>query len=380
MNDMPAAVVAFRQSVRIFLQQYVSGEIDEWELRGGWPVRELLPEFGRRHLLGLTYDRSYGGSGLDFWYTRVLGDELGSIDCGGVGMSVATHTDMSTPALAAYGSEDARQEFLVPAIAGTAIGSVALTELSGGSDFGSINTRLIMNGPDYLVRGCKAYITNGSVADFYVTLCRSFDGRPVSEALTLVVIPSSAVGVSSVPYAGKLGYWCCDHAQVTFDDVRIPAKFVIGEVGLGYAVQAEQFIRERLMSAIMWTAQARRLLTLARVRAIERRSFGQRLIDHEAIGGRLAEIDAAITLLDAHLDRCIAVMNESGSVSKLALVAKLMAGRAWAMAADCALQVFGGLGYMSESSLQRAYRDARAAAIAGGSEETLLRNLIGYLA
>lgn len=374
-----SAVEAFRRSVRVFLRDHVAPGVDEWERRGGWPVRELLPEFGRRHLLGLTFDRSYGGAGLDFRYARILGEELGSLDCGGVGMSVVTHTDMSTPVLAAHGSA-AAQEFLIPAVAGTAIGSIALTEPGGGSDFAAICTRLVADGPDYLVSGRKTYITNGSVADFHVTLCRSFDDRPVAEALTLAVIPAAAPGVSATPYRDKLGYWSCDHAEVTFDRVRIPAAYVVGEIGLGYPLQAEQLIRERLMSAIMWAAQARRLLAQACRQAADRRSFGARLLDHAAIGGRLAEIDVALTLLDAHLDRCVVALNGSGAVSKLALVAKLVAGRAWATAADVALQVFGGSGYMREVVLQRAFRDSRAAALAGGSEETLLRSLVGHLA
>lgn len=379
MNDA-SAVEAFRRSVRVFLRDHIAPGVEQWERDGGWPVRDLLPEFGKRHLLGLTFDRRHGGAGLDFRYARVLGEELGSLDCGGVGMSVVTHTDMSTPALASHGSAEAAQEFLVPAVAGTAVGAIALTEPGGGSDFAAIGTRLVADGSDYLVSGRKSYITNGSVADFHVTLCRSYDDRSVAEALTLVVIPAAAPGVSATPYRDKLGYWSCDHAEVTFDRVRVPAAYVIGGIGLGYPIEAEQLIRERLMSAIMWTAQARRLLARACERATEQRTFGARLLDHDAIGGRLADIDATVTLLDAHLDRCVAAVTGSGAVSKLALVAKLVAGRAWAAAADCALQVFGGGGYLREVGLQRAYRDSRATALAGGSEETLRRSLVGHLA
>jgi alkylation response protein AidB-like acyl-CoA dehydrogenase len=367
-----------RQSIRSFLRQEVAPHVEEWESGGAWPARELMPEFGRRKLLGLEYPPRYGGMGLDFRYKRILGEELGSLDCAGIGMSVTVHTDMATPALAAHGSDEARETFLAPAVAGTAIGAIALTEPGGGSDFNAIETRLDPCGGDFAVTGRKAYLTNGSVAGFYVVLCRSAGG-PVESSLTLVVLPADAPGIRAQVYRDKLGNRCCDHAEVSFDGVRIPAAYVIGEIGLGYAVQTVQFTRERLMAAVLAVAQAKRLLAAAAAEARGRHAFGRAVIDHDSVAARLAEVDMRITLVNACLDVAIAGLGDDAQATKLVLTAKIASARAWVSAADCLMQISGGRGYLSDVSIQRAYRDARSALIAAGTEETLRRALTGYL-
>ncbi len=382
MSAGPAAIDAFRQSLRIFLAKMIAPRIDEWERDRGWPAALLFPEFGSRGLLGLAAEQAYGGLGHGYQHVRVLGEELGALDCAGIGMSVATHTEMAIPLLTRYGTDVARSQFAAPAIAGELVGSTALSEPGAGSDLGALSTTLVRSSThaDYVLNGRKSYATNGSVADFHIVLCRSQQDAPVTEALTLVVVPASSTGVTAVPYRDKLGYWSCDHAEIEFDQVRLPGDYVIGDVGAGYPIQAEQLTRERLMAAVLAHAQAGRLLALAAERARTRRTFGARLIDSETISARLAELDASITLVGACLDKCeLAMLGDGRNLSKLVLVAKLAGARAWQEAADCALQIFAGHGYLAEPSVQRGYRDARAAQIAGGTSEMLLRNLAGYL-
>ncbi|MGA8116329.1 MAG: acyl-CoA dehydrogenase family protein [Actinocatenispora sp.] len=369
----------FRHTTHAFLAEHVAPHVDTWERQRSWPARELYPSFGTQGLLGLGYERRYGGAELDFRFTRAFCAELGSLDCGGIGMSVSVQTDMCTPALAQYGSDEARDRFLRGAIAGTAIGSIALTEESGGSDFNGIATTLTRRDGDYLVRGRKVLITNATVADFHVVLCRTSATLPVTQAFTLVVVPADEPGVSATPYPDKLGNLCCDHGDVTFDDVRIPAGYVIGAEGLGYPLQAAALIRERLVSAVIADAQARRLLARATAVARGRSSFGGPLIEHDRVADRLVALDTQLTLLGATLDTATREVVADGEVSKLALVTKNVAARAWVEAADCLLQLSGGSGYMTDTSAQRAYRDARAASIAGGTDEVLRRSLAGYL-
>ncbi len=379
MPDESASLSAFRRSVSTFLGAEVAPRVDEWERSRQMPYPELYRALGERRLLGIEYPASVGGLGFDYRYKRVLGEELGALDCYGVGMSVSVQTDMCTPALAAHGRAEAVDQFLRPAITGTAVGAIALTDPAGGSDFGAISAALRPAGGDFVLTGRKAYVTNGSVADFLVVLCRSAADAPVSAALTMVVVPGSADGVKATPYADKLGTWCCDHAEVAFDEVRVPGEHVIGEVGLGYALQAEQFIRERMMAAILAAAQARRLLSRALAHCRERRAFGRSLAEFENVTDRLVELEIDLTMVEALIDGCVTAICADRDAGKRILIAKLAASRAWRRAADLLMTAMAGRGYLADASAQRAYRDARAATIAAGTEETLMRNVAGYL-
>ena len=375
-----AKAAAFQRSVRRFLEDQVAAHIDDWERQGAMPARELFAKFGDRGLLGIERDLAWGGLGLGFRFTRLFAAELGSLDCGGVGMAVTSHTDMSTPAVATHGSEEVREQYLRPAIAGCAIGAIALTEPAGGSDYASLSTWLRPVSGGYRISGKKAYITNATIADFLVVLCRSSESAEVSQALTMVVVPSDSAGVSRSAYPDKLGNRCCDHGEVVFSECFVPASHVLGGVGLGYGIQAEQFIRERLVSGTTGAAHARRLLNSAVAYSRERHVFGRRVADYQAISEAMVNIDAGLTLLDALLDRCEAAMDGNGAdLGKHSLIVKLTGAALWNQAADLLMRVEAGRGYLVDSSVQRAWRDARAASIAGGTEETLRRNLAGYL-
>lgn len=375
-----AKAVAFQRSVRRFLEDHVAPHIDDWEMHGALPARELFAKFAERGLLGIERDRAWGGLGLGFGSTRMLATELGSVDCGGVGMSVTSHTEMSTPAMASHGSDEVRERYLRPAIAGSAIGAIALTEPSAGSDYANMSTwlRPVLGG--YRISGTKSYITNATIADFLVVLCRSSESADISQALTMVVVPADAPCVSRTRYTEKLGNRCCDHGEILFEDCFVPASHILGDVGLGYGIQAEQFIRERLVSGIVGAAHARRLLTRTLGYTRERLVFGRRLADHQAISEAMVNIDAGLALLEALLDRCEAAMDGEGAdIGKQSLIVKLQGVALWNQAADLLLRVEAGRGYLADGSAQRAYRDARGALIAGGTEETLRRSLVGYL-
>jgi alkylation response protein AidB-like acyl-CoA dehydrogenase len=370
---------AFRRSVRGFLAHEISPYVEEWDRARRMPYREVYRALGERRLLGIEYPPSVGGLGLDYRYKRVFGEELGRLDTYGVGMSVSVHTDMCTPALAAHGNAEIIERFLRPAVAGTAVGAIALTDPAGGSDFDAVSTTLRPRGGDFVLNGVKAYITNGSEADFLVVLARSSDTAPVAAAFTMIVVPGSADGVTATRYQDKLGNWCCDHAEVRFDDVLVPREHIVGEVGLGYALQADQFVRERLMAAIMAAAQGRRLLTRALDYSRQRRAFGRALAEFENVSDRLVELEMQLTMTEAVLGECVEALREDRDAGKRILVAKIAACRAWMLAAELLMRVMAGRGYLDDASAQRAYRDARAAAIAAGTEETLMRNLTGYL-
>lgn len=376
-----ATEVAFTRTLRRVLGADVVPRVEEWEEARGGRSRELFGALGRRGLLGIEVSRELGGLGLGFSATRILATELGSLDCGGVGMAITTHTDMCLPAVVRYGTTDVVESYVAPAVRGESIGAIALTEPSSGSDYQALETSLRRTSEGWVLNGVKTYITNGSVADFVVVLARTSRSRVIGEAFSMVVVPTDAPGVRREALTEKLGNWSCDHGTLFFEGVHVPDSHVLGEPGLGYAIQAEQFIRERMVSAIVYTAQARRVLGRAVERARERSAFGSKLIDHGVIADRLTDLEIQLTLLDALIESCTHRFDSGdGELAKASLTAKVVAGRAWQEGADLLMQLYAGEGYLSDASVQRAYRDARASSIAGGAEGVLRRNLQGYLA
>jgi citronellyl-CoA dehydrogenase len=165
----------FRQMVRKFVETEINPHVEAWEAQRCFPGHELFKKMGNLGLLGLSYPEAYGGGGVDYWYNVVLLEEIGRIPCGGVPMAISVHTDMATPALAEFGSEDLKRQYLVPAIAGDMISAIAVTEPDAGSDVASIRTRADSDGDEYVINGSKMYITNGTQADFITLLARTSD-------------------------------------------------------------------------------------------------------------------------------------------------------------------------------------------------------------
>ena len=158
---------SFRQMVRRFVEAEINPHVDEWEAAGTFPAHDLFKKMGNLGLLGLTYPEKYGGGGVDYWYELILLEELGRADCAGVPMGIAVHTDMATPALAEFGSEELKQRFLVPAIAGDLVSSIAVSEPGAGSDVARISTTARADGDDYVINGSKMWITNGTQSGFF---------------------------------------------------------------------------------------------------------------------------------------------------------------------------------------------------------------------
>jgi citronellyl-CoA dehydrogenase len=361
----------FRQSVRRFVEQEINPHVEEWEAAAIFPAHELFKKMGDLGFLGLTYPEEYGGLGLDFSYTVVLCEELGRADCGAVPMGITVHTDMCTPALAEHGSHELKKRFLEPSIRGDYVGCIAVSEPDAGSDVASIRTRAVADGDDCVITGRKLYITNGTQADWCCLLARTGEGRGY-RGMSLICVPTDTPGFGVSRRLRKLGNHASDTAELVLDGVRVPRANTIGEEGMGFILQMQQFQRERLVGAIQACSGAERTVRATIAYTKQRRAFGMPLIDNQVIHFRMAELLTEIELLRQLCYACATRLIAGQDITREASMAKLKAGRLAREVSDSCLQYYGGMGYMEETPISRAYRDSRLLSIGGGADEIML--------
>jgi citronellyl-CoA dehydrogenase len=360
-----------RRTVREFVDKDINPHVDRWEKEGAFPAHEVFKKAGRLGLLGVNKPEAYGGMGLDYSYQMVVTEELGTCACGGVPMAFGVQTDMATPALARWGSNELKQEFLAPVIAGEAVASIAVSEASGGSDVAAIKTVAKKDGDDYVINGSKMWITNAAQADWLCTLVNTSDGAPHMNK-TLVVIPAKAKGVTIGPKIDKLGMLSSDTCPVFFEDVRVPQRHRIGEEGMGFMMQMVQFQEERLCGAVSSLRGMEALIDATIAYCKERKTFGQPLIDNQVIHFRMAELKTEVELLRSLVYRAVEDYIAGTDVTMMASMAKLKAGRLSREVSDACLQYWGGMGFTWDNVAARAYRDTRLLSIGGGADEIML--------
>ncbi|MDQ1242387.1 MAG: citronellyl-CoA dehydrogenase [Pseudomonadota bacterium] len=360
-----------RRTIERFVEQELNPHVDEWEEAGIFPAHEVFRKLGELGLLGLTKPEAYGGAGLDYSYSVLMAETLGNTRCGGVPMAIGVQTDMATPALARFGSDELRAEFLAPAIAGTAVACIGVSEPGAGSDVASIRTTARKDGDDYVISGGKLWITNGTQADWMCCLANTSEGSPHRNK-SLIIVPMKSKGVSIERKLRKIGMNSSDTAQIHFDDVRVPRRHLIGEEGHGFTYQMLQFQEERLWgaaNALMGLDHAvRDTIEYTRSRKI----FGRPVLDNQVVHFTLAELQTEIEALRALVYRATELYVAGRDVTQLASMAKLKAGRLTREVADKCLQYWGGMGYTWENPVSRLYRDGRLASIGGGADEVML--------
>ncbi|MFT5684079.1 MAG: citronellyl-CoA dehydrogenase [Myxococcota bacterium] len=360
-----------RDTVRRFVDNEINPFVDEWEEAGIFPAHELFKKAGNLGLLGLNREEKYGGSALDYSFNVAQAEELGHIHCGGIPMALGVHTDMCTPALAQFGSDALKREYLAPSISGDVVGCVGVSEAVAGSDVARIQTRAVRDGDDYVINGSKMWITNGIQADWMCALVNTSEGHPHTNK-SLVIIPMDAPGVSRVRKLNKLGMRSSDTAEIYFDDVRIPVSNRIGDEGAGFMYQMLQFQEERLWAGantligldnvVKWTVDYTR----------QRQAFKKSILDNQVVHFRLAELSCEIEALRSLVYRATERYVAGENVTRLASMAKLKSGRLAREVTDSCLQYWGGMGFMWETKVSRAYRDTRLISIGGGADEIML--------
>ena len=360
-----------QNTLKRFIDAEINPQVDAWEAAEMFPAHEVFKKLGNLGLLGLTKPEAYGGAGLDYSYALAMAEALGHIDCGAIPMAIGVQTDMATPALARFGSDELRREFLAPAIAGDMVGCIGVSEPGAGSDVASIKSHARKDGDDYVITGQKMWITNSLQADWMCMLVNTSDG-PQHRNKSLVIVPMHLPGIEKAQKIRKIGMHASDTGLIYFDEVRVPQRYRIGEEGHGFMYQMMQFQEERLWAAASCLQSLANCIQWTVDWAQERHLFGATLADQQWVQFKLAEMKTELECLRALTHQACALYVQGQDVLELASMAKLKAGRLNRLIPDGCLQFWGGMGFTLENKVSRMYRDGRLGSIGGGADEVML--------
>ena len=367
-----------QKTLKRFIDAEINPHVDEWEAAEIFPAHEVFKKLGNLGLLGLTKPEAFGGAGLDYSYAMAMAEALGHIECGGVPMAIGVQTDMCTPALARFGSDELRREFLVPAIAGDMVGCIGVSEPAAGSDVAGIKSVARKDGDDYVITGQKMWITNSLQADWMCMLVGTGGANPHRNK-SLVMVPMRdgpggrlTPGIEVARKIRKIGMDASDTGLIYFDEVRVPQRHRIGEEGQGFIYQMQQFQEERLWAAASCLQSLTNCIQWTIEWAQERKLFGATLADQQWVQFKLAELKTEVESLRALTYRAGELYVQGQDVLELASMAKLKAGRLNRIVPDTCLQFWGGMGFTWENKVSRMYRDGRLGSIGGGADEVML--------
>ncbi len=359
-----------RTSVRRFVETELAPHVDDWEDAGFFPD-DVFRRAGELGFLGLHYPETWGGAGGDLAAELVFVEEIAKAGCGAIAMALSVQTDMATPALGEFGTDDQKERYLRPAIAGTKIAAIAITEPDAGSDVAAITTRATPDGDVWRVSGTKMYITNGARADFLTCVVKT-DPTAGHRGISLMLVDTDLPGVTISRKLRKLGMWSSDTAEIALEDVAVPAANLIGlEPGHGFAQLMWQLQYERMSGAAACLGYAESVLDETVAYAKERNAFGQPLAAHQVVAHMLA--DSATELAAARAlvyDTAWQILQGDYPVAEISM-AKKYSAQVFNRLVDTCLQVHGGFGYMHESRVSRAFRDARLQRIGAGTDEIM---------
>jgi len=359
----------FRASVRAFVESELTPHAMDWERDGHFPDW-VFKRMGDLGFLGVRYPVEYGGSGGDWGHTIVVAEEMARVGSGGVGMAVAVQSDMATPPIFRFGSEEQKQAYLAPAIRGEKIACLAITEPDAGSDVASIQTTARRDGDGFVINGRKIFITNGVRADFCTLVTRT-DKAAGHEGFTLFVVERDLPGFTVAQELDKLGMRSSDTAELVLDDVRVPGSALLGEEGRGFIELMWELQGERLIGAAGSIAGAQLVMERTIDYAKERRAFGRPIgsfqVNRHAFAEMATELEAARQLT---YDTALAWERGEYPVKQISMV-KLYAGLAVGRVMNRCLQLWGGHGYATETGVERAWRDSRVLRIGGGTDEVM---------
>jgi citronellyl-CoA dehydrogenase len=368
----------FRKQVRGFAENELAPKVDQWEEEKIFP-NSVFKRAGDLGILGAHYPEDVGGGGGDFWMSVVKSEELARCGSAGVTMGLLVQADMATPVLSDLASREVKDEFLAPAIAGDKIAALGVSEPGAGSDVAGLRTTARKVGDDYVINGSKTYITNGTRADF-VTLMVKTDPEAGHSGISIIVCPTDVAGYSVSRKLEKAGNWASDTAELFFEDVRVPRRYLVGQEGMGFMYLMQNFQSERLVGCVSGLSGAKLALDRSVQWGRERVAFGKPLIKREYWQQKLVELYTKYEAAKALTYNACAAYNEdkyvkNGMISmettRLVSMAKAYVGDVTAEILDQCVQFHGGMGYLEELWVARAWRDARLFRIGGGTTEVM---------
>ena len=368
----------FRQQVRAFVDNELRPHVDQWEEEKLFP-NSVFKRAGELGILGAHYPEDVGGGGGDFWMSVVKSEELALCGSAGVTMGLLVQADMATPVINDLGSREVKDEFLVPAISGDKVAALGVTEPGAGSDVAGLRTTARAVGDDYVINGSKTFITNGTRADF-VTLMVKTDADAGHNGISIVVCPTDVKGFSISKKLEKAGNWSSDTAELFFEDVRVPKRYLLGQEGMGFVYLMQNFQSERLVGCVSGLAGSKLALDRSVQFGRERVAFGKPLIKREYWQQKFVDLYTKYEAAKALSYNACAAYNEDKFVNQGALsmettrivsMSKAYVGDVTAEIMDQCVQFHGGMGYLEDLWVARAWRDARLFRIGGGATEVM---------
>ena len=363
-----------RQSIRKFVENELAPHAQEWEA-DAYFADWVFPRMGELGYLGLHYPAEYGGQGGDYFASVVLSEEMARSRCGGLGMAVAVQTDMATPPILKFGTEEQKQNYLVPAIKGTKVACLGITEPNAGSDVQNVQTWAKPDGDDWIINGSKIFITNGIRADFITLVARTDRGRGF-EGVTLFLVDCDTPGFVRSRKLEKVGMLASDTAELAFEDMRVPKDAVLGEVGQGFYNIMWELQGERMIGAAGAIAGAQLTFEGTLEYAKQRMAFGKPIGQQQVIKHMLVDMATKIELAREYNYAIAKRFGDGEYPVKEISMAKLVSGQVAHEVADTAMQIWGGAGYMADNPVQRAWRDTRLIRIGAGTDE-IMKEVIG---
>jgi citronellyl-CoA dehydrogenase len=368
----------FRQQVRTFAETEILPHVEEWEEAELFP-KSVFEKAGELGILGAHYPEELGGGGGDFWMSVVKSEELPRGGLAGVTMALLVQSDMATPVIGDIGTRDQKEEFLAPAIRGERIAALGVSEPGAGSDVAALRSTARLVEDEYVINGSKTYITNGTRADF-ITLMVKTDPEAGHNGISIILCPTDVKGYSVSKKLKKAGNWSSDTAEIFFEDVRLPKRYLLGQEGLGFVYLMQNFQSERLVGSVSALAGSKLMLDRSVQWGRERVVFGKPLIKREYWQQKLVDLYCKYEAATALTYKACAAYNEdkfvkggmpSMETARLTSMAKAYVGDVTAEIMDECLQFHGGMGYLEELGVARAWRDARLFRIGGGATEVM---------
>ncbi len=368
----------FRKTVRQFAEKEILPYVEEWEKAKDFPSA-LFKKAGDLGILGAHYAEDKGGSGGDYWFSAAKAQELPRGGNAGVTMALLVQTDMATPVIADLGTPEQINEFLKPALAGDRIAAIGVSEPGAGSDVAGIRTVARKDGDDYVINGQKTFITNGTRASF-ITLLAKTNPDHGAHGCSFFLVPTDLPGFKVSRKLEKIGNHSSDTAELFFEDVRIPKRYLLGEENMGFMHLAQNFQAERLIAGVSGLAGARLAVEYSRKYGEDRVAFGKPIIKREVWQHKFVDMYVRLEAAQAFVDKCVDAYNTDKYVKKenvsfetvkLISMSKILVGELVSHVMDTCLQFHGGWGYVEEYPIARAWRDSRLLRIGGGTTETM---------
>ncbi|MEY8263122.1 MAG: acyl-CoA dehydrogenase family protein [Bermanella sp.] len=359
-----------RDQIKKFVEKEIVPFGDAWEAQGYVP-RELLLKMGEFGLFGLMHEEKYGGSGLDIRAATILAEELGQSTFAGVTITALVHTNMASPHLSLAGTAAQKEKYIPDIVAGKKITAVCVTEPGAGSDVAGIKTRAVKDGNEWVINGSKIFITNGVHGDIYFVAAKTDLDVKSSRGTSIFIVEKGTPGFTVGRSLKKHGWKSSDTAELFFDDVRIPAENLLGEENKGFYSIMKNFQHERIVLGAMGISEAQKAIDITLENVKNRKAFGGVLWDKGVIREKMARAQSKVSIARNYVHH-VAWLDSQGSecIKEVSMLKAYACDVANEVMYDC-VQFHGGMGFMSESPIERLYRDSRVLPVGGGATEVM---------